>query len=266
MSADWSAELDAAAALLVAAGHAVAMTGAGVSTASGLPDFRSPGGLWAGVDPMAVASRSAFEQRPEEFYAFYRKRIDVLGLATPNPAHFALAALEKAGRMHGVITQNVDGLHQVAGAQQVIELHGNLREALCVGCLTVRPIEIIREALEAGDLPRCRTCGAMLKPNVVLFEDLLPERAWTAATLAARASDVMLVAGSSLQVTPAGWLPQETLDRGGRLVIVNQEATPYDRRAAVVLHGPAERILPALAAAVGARVEEGVSRSQNATR
>ncbi len=252
MSEDWTAEIEAAAALLRAARRAVAMTGAGVSTASGLPDFRSPGGLWAGVDPMKVASRSAFERGPEAFYAFYRERLDTLGLAAPNPAHVALAALEHAGRLHGVITQNVDGLHQAAGTERVVELHGNLREALCVGCGAIRPIQVIRKALEAGGLPRCATCGAMLKPNVVLFEDLLPERAWAAATLAARASEVMLVAGSSLQVTPAAWLPQETLDAGGRLIIVNQEPTSYDRRAAIVLHGPAEGILPAIAAAVGA--------------
>jgi NAD-dependent deacetylase len=258
----WSTEIPTAARLL-RAGRAVAMTGAGVSTASGLPDFRSPGGLWAGVDPMKVASRTAFERTPEAFYAFYRKRLDTLGRAAPNPAHVALAALERAGRLYGVITQNVDGLHQAAGSLRVIELHGNLREALCTGCGVVRPIAAIRDALLAGTLPRCAICGAILKPNVVLFEDLLPQQAWAVATLMARASRVMLVAGSSLQVTPAAWLPQETLDAGGQLIIVNQEPTPYDRRAAVALHGPAEQILPAIAAAAGTEVEEGSGSSQN---
>ena len=239
------------------------MTGAGVSTASGLPDFRSPGGVWAGVDPMKVASRTAFDRTPEAFYAFYRTRLDTLGHAAPNPAHLALAALERAGRLHGVITQNVDGLHHAAGSRRVIELHGNLREALCTGCAIVRPIGVIRDALLAGTLPCCATCGALLKPNVVLFEEMLPERAWDAATMLARASGVMLVVGSSLQVTPAAWLPQETVDAGGQLIIVNQEPTPYDRRAAVVVHGPAEQVLPAMAAAVGIDAEEGSGFPQN---
>jgi len=260
-----------AAAKLLGGGRAVAMTGAGVSTASGLPDFRSSGGFWAGVDPMKVASRTAFERTPEAFYAFYRRRIDTLDRAAPNPAHVALAALERAGLLDGVITQNVDGLHQAAGSAHVIELHGNLREALCVGCGTVRPIAAIRDALASGTLPRCDSCGALLKPHIVLFEEMLPQGAWAAATSLARASRVMLVAGSSLQVTPASWLPQDTLDAGGQVIVVNQEPTPYDRRAAVTLRGPAEQILPAIAAAAAAaataaaatRVEEGTGSPQN---
>lgn len=257
-----------AAAQLLGGGRAVAMTGAGVSTASGLPDFRSSGGFWAGVDPMKVASRTAFERTPEAFYAFYRRRIDTLDRAAPNPAHVALAALERAGLLDGVITQNVDGLHQAAGSAHVIELHGNLREALCVGCGTVRPIAAIRDALASGTLPRCDGCGALLKPYIVLFEELLPQGAWAAATSLARASRVMLVAGSSLQVTPASWLPQDTLDAGGQVIVVNQEPTPYDRRAAVTLRGPSEQILPPIAAAaataaVATRVEEGTGSPQN---
>ncbi len=237
--------------LLRAARCAYAFTGAGVSTASGLPDFRSPGGLWAGIDPMAVASRSAFERRPEMFYAFYRQRLEVLARAAPNPAHAALAALERAGCLGGVITQNVDGLHQAAGSSMVIELHGNLREAVCVICGAIRPIAAIRAALNAGTMPRCADCGGMLKPNVVLFEDLVPERSWRAAALAARASDVMMVVGSSLQVFPAASLPEETLEAGGRLIIVNREPTPFDARAAVVIHNEAARVLPAIAQALG---------------
>jgi NAD-dependent deacetylase len=236
------------------------MTGAGVSTASGLPDFRSPGGLWAGADPMRVASRTALERTPEAFFAFYRRRLDLLALAAPNPAHLALAALERAGGLSGVITQNVDGLHQAAGSSRVIELHGNLREAVCTGCAAMYPIAVLREAVQAGRLPRCAACAAMLKPNVVLFGDLLPERAWASAARLAGASRVMLVVGSSLQVTPAAWLPRETLGAGGRLIIVNQEPTPYDGRAEVALRGPAELILPAIAAAV---VEEARGSPQN---
>lgn len=243
--------VSAAAELLASSRHAVALTGAGVSTESGLPDFRSPGGLWSGVeDPMAVASRSALEQRPERFFAFYRERLARLGAAAPNPAHMALARLERAGRLRAVITQNVDGLHQAAGSRAVIELHGNLREAACTGCEAIYPIAVLTAALEAGRLPRCPRCGGLLKPNVVLFEDLLPEAAWLAAQRAARACDLMLVVGSSLQVTPAAYLPQETLDSGGRLIIINREATPYDGRAEVVVRGNAGRVLPGIATAV----------------
>jgi NAD-dependent deacetylase len=239
----------AAAALLRSARHAVGLTGAGVSTESGLPDFRSAGGLWETVDPTVVASRSALERTPEVFYAFYRERLARLGGAAPNPAHYALAALEHAGRLRAVVTQNVDGLHQVAGSRAVIELHGNLRESICTGCGKVDPIAVLGSALEAARLPRCQDCGGLLKPNVVLFDDLMPERPWLAALLAARSSDVMLIAGSSLQVTPAAYLPQETLDHGGRLIIVNREATPYDDRATVAVRGEAGRVLPEIAAA-----------------
>ncbi len=239
----------AAADLLRSARRVVALTGAGISTESGLPDFRSAGGIWDGVDPMAVASRSAFEQTPDVFYAFYRRRLERLGGAAPNPAHLALAALERACRLRTVITQNVDGLHQAAGTSTAIELHGNLREAVCTGCGRVGPITLLSDALDAGRLPRCEGCRRLLKPNVVLFEDLLPERAWLAALLAARASDVMLVVGSSLQVAPAATLPQETLDHGGRLIIVNREPTPYDGQAAVTIHGEAGWALPEIVAA-----------------
>jgi NAD-dependent deacetylase len=253
-----------AAALLRSTGRAVALTGAGISTESGLPDFRSPGGLWANVDPMAIASRSALERRPEAFYEFYRSRLSQLGQAQPNAGHVALAALERAGRLHAVITQNVDGLHQAAGSRQVIELHGNLREAACTGCGAIGSISLIVEALEAGALPRCGRCDGVLKPNVVLFEDLMPEGPWERAVLAARACDVMLVVGSSLQVTPAAYLPQEALDHGGRLIIINREATPYDRFATVTIEGDAGQVLPRMVAAVCAGVrEEGSSQAPN---
>lgn len=239
----------AAAALLRSARHAVGLTGAGVSTESGLPDFRSAGGLWETVDPTAVASRSALERTPEVFYAFYRARLERLGHAAPNPAHCALAALERAGRLRAVITQNVDGLHQAAGSRAVIELHGNLRESVCTGCGRVGPVGLLAAALDAGRLPHCQDCGCLLKPNVVLFDDLMPERPWLAALLAARATDVMLIVGSSLQVTPAAHLPQETLETGGRLIVVNREPTPYDDRAVVTIQGDAGRVLPEIAAA-----------------
>jgi NAD-dependent deacetylase len=258
--------LETAVGLVRAAHRLVALTGAGVSTESGLPDFRSADGLWGGVDPIRIASRTALEERPEVFFEFYRQRLSRLAAAAPNPAHSALAALERAGRLRTVITQNVDGLHQAAGATQVIELHGNLREAACAACGVVGPIASIVSALDAGRLPRCERCGGLLKPNVVLFEELMPQAAWQRAVLAARASDVLLVVGSSLQVTPAAYLPDEALARSSRLVIVNRESTPYDRRATVVIRGNAGQVLPQMVAALGlsrASGEEAPSPAPN---
>lgn len=240
-----------AADLLRGARRAVALTGAGVSTESGLPDFRSSDGLWAGVDPSEVASRSALERHPEAFFAFYRERLARLAAASPNPAHRALAALERAGCLRAIITQNIDGLHQAAGSRAVVEIHGNLREAVCLGCGATGSIEPLRAALAAGTLPRCGRCGGLLKPNVVLFEDPMPEAPWQAACEAARACDLMLVVGSSLQVTPAAYLPSYALEAGARLVIVNREETPYDAAAAVTIRGDAGTVLPAVAAALG---------------
>jgi NAD-dependent deacetylase len=255
--------IGAAIRLLCRARRAVALTGAGVSTESGLPDFRSAEGLWAGLDPAAVASRTALDRDPEAFYAFYRQRLARLGDATPNPAHHALAAMERAGRLRTLVTQNVDGLHQAAGSARVIELHGNLREAACSECGRVQPIGVLVEALDGGRLPRCARCDGLLTPNVVLFEDLMPADAWRRAVLAARAADVLLVVGSSLQVTPAAFLPRETLDRGGALVIVNREPTPYDPRAAAVVHGDAGRVLPEIARAACGDGEEAATGTPN---
>ncbi|MGQ0568167.1 MAG: SIR2 family NAD-dependent protein deacylase [Armatimonadota bacterium] len=256
----------AAAILLRTARRVVAFTGAGVSTESGLPDFRSPGGLLATIDPATIATRSALEQRPREFYEFYRARLARLAQAAPNPAHVALAMLERAGRLHALITQNVDGLHQAAGSRVVIELHGNLREAACTGCGATGPIALLGAALERGALPQCERCGRLLKPNVVLFDDLMPEQPWQEAVRAARSSDIMLIVGSSLQVTPAAFLPRETLEGGGRLIIVNREPTPYDEAAAVTIRGDAGHMLPKIAGAVGEEPISGEEASSSAPK
>lgn len=237
-----------AAAILRRARTAVALTGAGVSTESGLPDFRSPGGLWADVDPLRVASLTAFRRHPQEFYAFYRRRLSLLRRARPNPAHRALAHLERAGLLRAVITQNVDGLHQAAGSRRVLEIHGSLRHAACPGCGWRTDIAVLEEALDAGTLPRCRRCASPLKPDVVLFEELLPLEVFTEAEQLCREADVLLVVGSSLQVTPAAFLPRIVLEQGGCLIIVNREPTPFDAEAAVVLRAAAGTILPAIAA------------------
>ncbi len=239
-----------AASALAASPFSIALTGAGMSTESGLPDFRSPGGLWGKDNPVEVASLSAFRRTPEKFYDFYRRRLVRLAAAAPNAGHRALAQLEASGRLAAIITQNVDGLHQAAGSRHVIELHGNLREAACPQCRWTGPIGLITEALEAGTLPVCPRCGARVKPNVVLFEELLPQAAYRQAEDACRRAGALLVVGSSLQVTPAAWLPQVARQHGATVIIVNDEPTPLDHVAQFVLRGRAGAILPRLVAAV----------------
>lgn len=243
--------LRAAASLLAGPRRIVALTGAGISTESGLPDFRSPGGLWAGVDPLEVASLTAFRRRPQAFYDFYRRRLALLAGAEPNPAHRALVDLERFG-LRAVITQNVDGLHQTAGSRRVIELHGNLREAACVQCGRTAPIGVIPAALDREELPACERCGGPLKPNVVLFEEPLPEAAYREAEEECAGAEVLLVAGSSLQVTPAAWLPEVAKAHGAGVVIANDEPTAMDHLGDVILRGRVGKILPDLVVAVSA--------------
>ena len=233
----------------------VVLTGAGVSTESGLPDFRSPGGLWTGVDPSRVASLSAFRRDPVAFYAFYRTRLEALRHAAPNSAHRAIARLEAIGVVQMIITQNVDGLHQQAGSRDVVEVHGNLREARCVGCGLLSPIVEMAARVEAGEVPRCVQCGGLLRPNVVLFEEMLPQAAYDRAEDACRTCTALVVVGSSLEVYPVAALPDLAVQRGARLLIVNREATPYDAVASLVLHGEAGTVLPHLAAAIEAAGE-----------
>lgn len=256
--------VDLAAVILTRARPVVALTGAGISTESGLPDFRSARGVWAGIDPMDVASLSAFRRRPQAFYDFYRTRLAHLAGARPNPAHLALALLEARGIVGTVITQNVDGLHQAAGSREVIELHGNLREAACLDCGWTGPIAIVTDALSRGVAPTCPACGGAVKPNVILFEELLPADAVRQAESACRRARALLVVGSSLQVTPAAWLPQLVREGGGAIVIINDEPTPFDEDAAVVLRGRAGALLSEVAAAVpGPRQREAAAEHRN---
>jgi NAD-dependent deacetylase len=218
----------------------VALTGAGVSTESGIPDFRSATGIWAQFDPYEVASIEAFRRDPERVWDFYALRLDVLADAAPNPAHFALAGLEARGLVQAVITQNVDRLHAVAGSRDVIEVHGSIATAVCLTC--GRTEENVRELLP---LPRCADCGAILKPGVVMFGELLPLDAIDRATALAQAAGLLLVVGTSLEVWPVAGLPDEALRHGGKLAIVNRDPTPYDDRADIVIHGSAGEVLAA---------------------
>jgi NAD-dependent deacetylase len=217
----------------------IALTGAGVSTESGIPDFRSAGGIWAQFDPYEVASIEGFRRNPERVWEFYGMRLGVLGEAKPNPAHLALAQLEADGLVRAVITQNVDGLHRAAGSQDIIEVHGTIATASCPRCgRSEDPQHFL-------PLPRCADCGVVLKPDVVMFGELLPVDAIERATTLAREAALLLVVGSSLQVYPVAGLPDETLAAGGKLAIVNREPTPYDGRATFVAHGSAGEILAA---------------------
>jgi NAD-dependent deacetylase len=216
----------------------VALTGAGVSTESGIPDFRSAGGVWAQYDPYEVASIEAFHRDPERVWEFYERRLDLLADAAPNPAHAALAELEARGLVQAVVTQNVDRLHAAAGSRDVIEVHGSIASAVCLAC--GRRHENVRQLLP---LPRCADCSTVLKPGVVMFGELLPVDAIDRATALAQNAALLLVVGTSLEVWPVAGLPDETLAQGGKLAIVNRAATPYDARASLVIHASAGETL-----------------------
>lgn len=237
-----------AAYMLQQASHAIAMTGAGISTPSGIPDFRSPeSGLWTQVDPFNVASLLAFRLHPQNFYAWMRPLASTLWRAEPNVAHCALSRLETAGLIKSVITQNIDGLHQKAGSKRVYEVHGHIREATCIRCYQVMPTEgIMEEFLDNGQVPRCR-CGGVLKPNVILVGEQLPLPAFTAARQEARACDLMIVAGSSLEMEPVADLPLMALGHAAQLIIVNYQPTYLDERAAVVINDNVADVLPRIA-------------------
>jgi NAD-dependent deacetylase len=242
--------LNRAAQRLKQARYAVALTGAGISTPSGVPDFRSPGsGLWEQVDPLEVASIYSFRRHPERFYNWIRPLAGLTLTARPNPAHHALAALEAAGYLKAVITQNIDGLHQAAGSRRVIEVHGHLRQATCMHCYAHFPARpIIERFLEDGEVPRCPRCGGVIKPDVVLFGEQLPARAFYEAQQEARRCDLMLIVGSSLEVAPAGDLPLLAHEAGAHLILINRDATHMDALAEAVFHADVAVVLPRLAA------------------
>ena len=228
----------------------VALTGAGVSTESGIPDFRSPTGIWAEVDPLEYASLGAFRRDPAKVWRFYAPRYSVLTEAEPNAAHRALAALERLELLEAVVTQNIDGLHQRAGSREVIEVHGSISTSSCPRCGLRHPLAEVLDLLAAADAPACRACGAILKPDVVFFGELLPERAIDRAFELARRARLMLVVGSTLEVYPVAGLPLETLDAGGDLAIVNRGETALDGQATLKLDGSAGEILSAVVAAL----------------
>ena len=243
---------EALAALLRSARSVVALTGAGISVPSGIPDFRSPGtGLWENVDPMEVAHIAAFRRDPARFWSFYGERFALLRDKRPNGAHAALVELERRGVLGAVITQNIDGLHREAGTRDLIEVHGSIGRSECLRDGRTYPLDDVRARLHADPdgVPRC-DCGEALKPGVVLFGELLPERAMQRATILAATADVLLCVGSSLEVYPVADLPRMTLAAGGAVAIVTKGPTPYDRDAAVRLDGDVVDELEAVVAAL----------------
>lgn len=239
--------------LIEHAGSVVALTGAGISVPSGIPDFRSPGtGLWANLDPMKVAHIDAFRSDPRRFWSFYGRRFQTLEDKQPNRAHTALVELEHAGLLDAVITQNIDRLHARAGTRALVEVHGTIDHSSCLRCQQsfFLPEVQARLAADPEGVPRC-DCGEALKPDVVLFGELLPSGALERAQELAAGADLMLCIGSSLEVYPVAGLPETTLAAGGRVAILTKGPTPLDRRAAVRMDGDVVDDLQALRSALG---------------
>jgi len=225
----------------------VALTGAGISTESGIPDFRSPTGIWADVDPLEVASIRAFHEDPARVWRFYAERIQALSDAEPNAGHYALAELERRGLVQALVTQNIDTLHSRAGSEDVVEVHGSIRAAQCLACLWTEPASTVLAQLEERSVPVCPHCGGPLKPGVTLFGELLPPGALERATELARMAGLVLVVGSSLEVWPVAGLPLEAR----AFAIVNQGPTALDHQAVLKVDGPAGATLAAVVEALG---------------
>jgi len=251
MTEDYTNSTHEAARLIQRARYAVALTGAGMSTRSGIPDFRSPGtGLWEKVDPMEVASIFAFRRHPEAFYGWLRPLARLVHDAAPNPGHVAMAELGAVGFLKAIVTQNIDNLHQQAGSEVVVEVHGHLREATCIECYHVEATDsLLQDFLASGQLPRCSRCGGIMKPNAVLFGEQLPMGVLNQARAHADAADLMLIAGSSLEVFPVCRLPSRVCRRAGRLIVINLTPTPFDDAAEVVIHADVADVLPLIVCA-----------------
>jgi NAD-dependent deacetylase len=227
----------------------VALTGAGISQESGIPDFRSPKGMWARFDPLEYATLGAFQRDPEKVWRFYAPRFSMLTNAEPNRAHLALAELESYGLLCAVITQNIDLLHERAGSREVVEVHGSIRTSTCLSCGARYPLDEVLGLLDAG-APLCTACREVLKPDVVFFDELLPGDAIDRAYELAGKARLLLVVGSSLQVWPVAELPLVTLRAGGKVAVVNDGSTSVDDRAELKLAGKAGEILEATLAAL----------------
>lgn len=239
--------IDKARQLVAKASKISAFTGAGISVDSGIPDFRSEGGLWERYDPHEFATYDSFLADPSKFWTMGQELAEVILKAEPNEAHISLANLEKAGKLEGIITQNIDNLHQTAGSSNVIEIHGNYLRAHCLDCHEVYVGDEIHRRVVEGEIPpHCDKCGGVLKSEAVLFNEPLPQDAMEKATALCKNTDLMLVIGTSLSVYPAAFLPQLAKNSGAKIILVNLEGTNRDDVADIVLRGNSSEIVPQL--------------------
>ena len=252
ISADTLQFIRCAADIIRASRKTVVLTGAGSSTASGISDFRSvESRLWERYDPFEVASLESFRYHPEIFFAWLHPLIENISTAQPNPAHIGLAQLEKSGFVDTLITQNIDNLHQRAGSRNVLEVHGTLKTLTCTSCFRRYESSIFMQAyLDEFQIPTCPECTHILKPDVILFGEQLPVQTWLRANEASKSCNLMIVAGSSLEVLPVAGLPMRALENGAHLIIINQSQTYLDVRADVVFHDDVAEIIPRIVAEV----------------
>jgi len=222
----------------------VAFTGAGISVGSGLMTFRGKDGIWKRFDPAEVGSIQAFLENPERFWRFAREIGPELLGSKPNPAHLALTQLQHLGLLGSIITQNIDGLHQAAGSVDVIELHGNIRSVSCVSCQAVTPSSSHPHILDQHSVPRCDACGGLLRPDIVLFGEKLPQEAYTLALRRVRSCTLLLTIGTAMEVSPASDLPLIAKEGGARIININPSPSEADNYADFSLYGPSEEIVP----------------------
>ena len=225
----------------------VALTGAGISVDSGIPDFRSEGGLWERYDPHEYATIESFNQNPTKFWTMGRELAETILQAKPNSAHLGLSKLESDKKLIGIITQNIDNLHQAAGSKRIVELHGNYLRAYCTKCSKEFVGDAVHQRVVNGEIPpKCDDCKGVLKSEAILFGEPLPETAMEEAVELCRQTDLMLVIGSSLTIYPAAFLPQLAKNAGAKIVLVNLEGTNRDDVADIVIRGRATEIIPKL--------------------
>lgn len=249
LSTELGLNIQIAGSLICASNHAIALSGAGISTPSGIPDFRSEGsGLWRRYNPLEVASLQVFRYHPEKFFAWMRSLALLIFQANPNPAHLALARLEQFGYIKTIITQNIDGLHHRAGSQHILEVHGSLQTLTCIGCYRQFDSSgFIEPYLENGEIPHCPSCKNILKPDTILLGEQLPYHTWQQADQESRTCDLMLVAGSSLEVLPVAGLPMRAIENHAHLIVINQTPTYIDERADLVFYADVAEIIPLIA-------------------
>jgi NAD-dependent deacetylase len=226
----------------------VVLSGAGISTDSGIPDFRSPGGLWSKYDPLKYANYNIFLKEPELYWEMEREMTPIFSNAKPNPAHKALVDLERRNTLKAIITQNIDGFHQMAGSKvPIIEMHGNVYNAHCLDCGTKIKRGYILKRLKMGEkVPECPECGGRIKTGVLLFNEPFGDQVINDALRYARDCDLMLILGTSLLVYPTNLVPLVAVKNGAKLIFINYSPTPYDKYAAVRLLGNVSKLLPEL--------------------